>query len=394
MGLRRSIALLPLLVSAAALPARADTDGVIQKPQFSLGDWNGNLGANLSGAAFADHQGGGIDRAGVQAFAVFTPSLWRTFAGGWEVGAKGSILAWHDNHSGDNYGNDVFELAYLYVQSPYGRIEIGQQNGVAYNQAVGAPLVDGPAAINDANVTFFDDPATGLAFIGIFNLRTGVFTSANQAKVSYISPRFAGFQLSTSFTPYQTKAVLPWTMTGHHVPNRVKNIIEGNLNYAAQLGDWSLQASTSFAVAQNAAQTAGHDDVWDWGAGAEADYAPDDANKLSLGAAYRISNAYTFNVRQSFTNGTTANFDVGAMWTRGNWIAGVEYETGRADAVPGSPSLREWGWNPSIAYNVNANLQMTLGWQFLHFRQGTGVFYNGKSEIGMNAVYLHANFQI
>jgi hypothetical protein len=82
------------------------------------------------------------------------------------------------------------------------------------------------------------------------------------------------------------------------------------------------------------------------------------------------------------------------MWTHGDWIAGVEYETGKADAVPGSPGLREWGWNPSIAYNVNANLQMTLGWQYLHFHQSSGVFYNGRSEIGMNAAYLHANFQI
>jgi len=394
MGLRRTIALLPLVVSAAASPAAAQDDSTIQKPQAALGDWTASLGANLSGAVFTESQQGGIEQTGTQAFAVFTPSLWRTFAGGWETGAKGSILAWHDNHSGDNYGNDVFELAYLYVQSPYGRVEIGQQNGVAYTQGVGAPVVDGPAAINDANVTFFEDPATELAFIGIFNLRTGVFTSANQAKVSYISPRFDGFQISASFTPYQTKAVLPWTMTGHHVPNRVANIVEGNVNYTQQFGAWSVQASTSFATAHNAAPTAGHDDVWDWGAGVETDYALSDDSKLSLGAAYRISNAYTFNVQQAFASGTTSNFDIGAMWTSGNWIAGVEYETGIADAVPGSPRLREWGWNPSVAYNVDANLQLTLGWQYLHFSENSGAFYNGKPEIGMNAAYLHANFQI
>lgn len=392
MGLRRVIALLPLLVSVIAWPARAD-DGW-SRPQAGFGDWTVSLGANLSGAVFSDHQGGGVAHRGVQAFAVFTPSLWRTFSSDWEVGAKGSILAWHDNRSGDNYGNDVFELAYLYMQSPYGRIEVGQQNGAAYTQSVGAPLVDGPAAINDANITFFHDPATGLAFIGIFNLRTGVFASANQAKVSYISPRMDGFQLSGSFTPYQTKAVLPWTMVGHHVSDRVKNIAEGNLNYTKQFGSLSLQASTSFAAAHNAARTAGHDDVWDWGLGIETDYAPDDANKLSLGAAYRISNAYAFNIRQAFTSGTTSNFDVGAMWTHGDWLAGIEYETGTAEAVPGSPTLRERGWNPSVAYNVNANLQMTLGWQYLHFHQSAGVFYNGKPGIGMRAAYLHANFQI
>jgi hypothetical protein len=35
-----------------------------------------------------------------------------------------------------------------------------------------------------------------------------------------------------------------------------------------------------------------------------------------------------------------------------------------------------------------------LGWQYLHFRQSAGDFYNGKPSIGMDAVYLHANINI
>ncbi|MBS0277403.1 MAG: porin [Proteobacteria bacterium] len=396
MGLRWRIAVAAVAAASIAGPAQAGVldDWAADAPSAQLGDWTASLGADLSGAAFASHQDGGIGQAGVQAFAVFSPSLSRSFPNGWEIGAKASLLAWHDNHSGDNYGNDVFELAYLYVQSPYGRIAAGQQNGVAYDLAVAAPVVDGPAAINDSNVTFFEDPATGLAFIGLFNLRTGVFTSANQAKLSYISPRWTGLQFGVSYTPYQTKAVLPWTMTGHHVPDRVADIVEGNLNYTAQFGAWSVQASTSFGTARDAARTPGHANVWDWGAGFEADYAFDDQGKLSLGAAYRVSNAYTFNVQQAFSSGTTGNLDLGAVWSKGDWSAGVEYETGIADAVPGAPRLREWGWNPSLAYSANTNLQITLGWQYLHFGQSSGLFYNGKSGVGMQAFYLHGEFKL
>ena len=397
MGLRRYGWLLPLAAALAASPAWADglLDGSIDKPTIALGDWNANLGADLSGAVYSDHQDGGVNRSGAESFGLVTPSLWRTFAGGWEAGFKSSFLLWHDRLSGDNYGNDLTELAYFYVQSPYGRVEVGQQNGTAYGQAVGVPVVDGPAAINDANVTFFKD-ASGFAFIGIFNLRTGVFSSANDAKVNYISPRFGGFQISASFTPYQTKAILPWTMTGHHVADRIDNIWEGNLNYQTQISDaWSVQASASFSDAHNAARSLGHDDsVWDWGVGVETDYTLNENNKLSFGAAYRASNAYTFNVQQAFDHGTTDNFDIGGMWVNGPWTAGVEYETGKADAVPGSPTLRESGWNPSVAYAVNANLSLTLGWQCLHFDESSGVFYDGKSSIDMNAAYLHANFQI
>ncbi len=399
MGLRDAIAAAAILAPFAGCfaggPAFADgpSDWTVAPLTTPLDDWTASLGVNLSGAAYAAHQPAGKGRDGVQAFAVFAPSLSRSFPNGWEIGAKASLLGYHDHLSGDNYGNDIFELAYLYAQTPYGRVEIGQANGAAYSQSVGAPVVDSPAAINDANVTFFKDPATGLAFNGIFNLRTGVFLSANDAKISYIAPRIGGLQLSASYTPDQTKGVLPFASKGHHVSDRVSDIVEGNANYTGQFGNWSMQTSASFGVARDAAPTFDHGDVWDWGAGVEADYAMDDA-KLSLGAAYRVSNAYTFNVRQAFQSGVTHNCDIATVYTNGPWIAGIEYETGMADGAPGLPALRESGWNPSVAYAMNANLQLTLGWQDLHFRESVGNFYNGKPSIAMDALYLHAAVQI
>ena len=379
-----------------AAPARADDDAsaMIAPLNATLGDgWTGNLGVNLSGAVYAAHQDGGVDRQGVQAFAIFAPSLTKTLSDGWEIGAKGSILAYHDHLSGDNFGNDVFELGYAYAQTPYGRVEIGEQTGAAYSLAVSAPLVDGPPAINDANVVFFKDPATGLAFNGIFNLRTGIFTSANDTKISYISPRLSGLQFGISYTPYKAKGVLPFADKDHDVPDRVTNFLEGNVNYSAQLGSWNMQASTSAAVAHDAKPTPEHDDVWDWGAGIETDTTLDDA-KISFGVAYRISNAYTFNVQQASRHGETSNIDFGTVYNLGAWSAGVEYETGMADGVLGMPGLKENGWNPSISYAVNSNIQLTAGWQYMHFRESTGTFYNGNPSIGMNAFYLHTNITI
>ncbi len=78
----------------------------------------------------------------------------------------------------------------------------------------------------------------------------------------------------------------------------------------------------------------------------------------------------------------------------GPWLAGVEYETGTADGAPGLPGLTERGWSPSVAYMATPNLQLTLGYQDLQFHRQTGDFYNGKPSIGMDAVYLHANFQL
>jgi hypothetical protein len=396
MRLRAALFTLCAAALAAAAPAYAgDTpDGWFAPLSTPVADgWTASLGVNLSGAAYATHQGGGVDPDGVQAFAVFAPSLVKDFADGWEVGVKGSVLAYHDHLSGDNYGNDVFELGYVYAQTPYGRVEIGQQNGVAYSQSVTAPVVDSPVAINDANVTFFKDPATGRAFNGIWNLRTGVFTSANYSKISYIAPRIAGLQLGVSYTPYQAKGFPPFLDGDHHIADRATNFLEGSANYTVQSGNWNVQAYTAIGTAHDAKPSAAHDDAWDWGAGVETDYSFDDS-KLSLGTAYRISNAYTFDIQQAAPHGVTSNLDSSIVYTFGPWIAGVEYETGIADGVLGQPTLHENGWNPSVAYVVNSNLQLTLGWQTLHFRESARDFYNGKPSVGMDAVYLHANINI
>jgi hypothetical protein len=395
--MRLRAGLFAAVAAAFVVPGLAQADdasGWVAPLSTSVGDgWTANLGVNLSGAAYATHQDGGKNPNGLQAFAVFAPSVVKDFAEGWEVGARGSLLAYHDHLSGDNYGNDVFELGYVYAQTPYGRIEVGQANGVAYSQSVTAPVVDSPAAINDANVTFFKDPVSGRAFNGIWNLRTGVFTSANYAKISYIAPRVDGFQFAVSYAPSQTKGGLPFLDRDHHVADRATNFLEGSANYQQQIGNWNVQTYTAIGTAHDASPTSAHDDAWDWGAGIETDYSFDES-KLSFGTAYRISNAYTFNVEQASSHGQTSNIDSSIVYNCGPWIAGIEYETGIADGVLGQPTLHENGWNPSVAYTVNANLQLTLGWQYLHFRQSGGDFYNGKPSIGMNAAYLHANINI
>lgn len=386
-------ALAALFLTIAASPAWAD-DGGLQQPSIEIGGWTASTGVSLSGAAYAAHQDGGENPEGLQAFAVVAPNIARTFSDGWDVGVHASMLVYHDRLSGDNYGNAVFEKFYLYADTPYGRVEIGQQDGVGYSQSVAAPVVDGPPAINDANVTMFRDPSSGGAALnGIFNLRTGMFISANDAKISYISPRFAGLEFGVSYTPYRTKAFLPFTMAGHHVADRAADMVEGVVNYNGKIRDWNVQAFTALGSGHDAARTAGHDDPWDWSIGAEADTALGNA-KLSLGAAYRISNAYTFDMQQAASGARTGNLDLGATYATGPWIAGIEYETGSADGVSGAPDLSESGWSPSVGYTVTANLQMTLGWQAMHFRRGAGVFYNGKPAVDADGAYLHTNFQI
>ncbi|HXM00177.1 MAG TPA: porin [Rhizomicrobium sp.] len=384
-----------LAANLIAGPAAAGdlTDWNISPAGFDLAGFIGSVGADASGALYAAHQGGGIDRDGATGSLLIEPSLESVLDNAWELGFRASILAYHDHLSGDNYGNDVFEKAYGYLQTPYGRVEIGQQDGAAYKMVLNGPTVDDPVAINDANVTFFKDPTTGRALNNVFNLRSGVFDSANDAKISYYIPHFFDVQIGVSYTPNMAKGGLPWIDQGHAVADRPQDMWEAGANYAGYFGQAILRGYAGIAIAHNAAATASHDDLRDVGLGAGVDYAFRGA-KISVGAGWRRSNAYTFDVTQPFSHGDTQDWRISTTLTKGPWIVGAEYDTGRADEHPGLPGLAENGTEASVGYVVNSNLQLTLGWQRLHFERGTGVFYNGESEVAGNAVFLHTALHI
>jgi hypothetical protein len=383
------------LALAMAQPALADdpADAGLEPLKFNLGDFAGSLGGETAGTVYAAHQSGGVGHTGTTGAIWLEPSLETVFDNAWELGFKSTILAYHDNLTGDNYGNDVVEKAYAYLQTLYGRFEIGQQDGAAYKFVLNGPDVDDLAAINDANLTFFKDAATGRALNGIFNLRTGVFDSANDAKISYYIPHFFDLQIGFSYTPYMAKGGLPWIDQGHAVANRPVNILEMGANYAGYFGQFVIRGYGGISVAGNAAPTAGHDDLRDMGLAFQVDHPLGDA-KLSVGAGWRQSNAYTFDVTEPFSNGHTRDWRLDATLTRGKWSFGVEYDKGSADAHPGLPALDETGSQAEVSYSATDNLDLTLGWEHMHFERSSGAFYDGQPQVGGDAVYLHAQFHV
>jgi hypothetical protein len=375
-------------------PALADdAPAGIQPLHFELAGFNASLGGEAAGTLYSARQSGGVSETGATGGLWLEPGLETVLDNAWELGFKGTILAYHDALTGDNYGNDVVEKAYAYLQTMYGRLEVGQQDGAAYKFVLNGPDIDDLAAINDANLTFFKDPSTGHALNGIFNLRTGVFDSANDAKISYYIPHFFDLQIGFSYTPYMAKGGLPWIDQGHAVANRPQNILEAGANYAGYFGQYVVRAYGGLSVADNAAPTAGHDDLRDMGLAVQVDH-PLEGGQFSVGAGWRQSNAYTFDVTEPFSSGHTRDWRLDATYTKGDWSLGLEYDKGSADPHPGLPGLTETGEQASVGYAVDANLQLTLGWEHMHFDRDTGTFYNGAPQVGGDAVFLHAQFHV
>ncbi|HKD21104.1 MAG TPA: porin [Rhizomicrobium sp.] len=376
-------------------PAMADglTDWSLSPPEIEWDGWTASLGGLAGGSAFTATKPGEGQQAGASLSALLLPRVQRTLDNGWEIGARGAILAYHDDLAGDIYGNRTFEKGYLFAQTPYGRFEAGQNDGAASRLAVTGPSVDAAVAIDNASTTFFRDPATGEAFINVFRLRTPVFATSNDAKFTYVSPRLFGIEVAGSYTPYDAHGGLPFISRGAGGLDRQRNILEAAADYAGDLGDVSYEFYAGAAYGFDASRTPGHANLKDWGFGGEADDTLGGI-KFALGGAYRQSNAYTFDIADARSSGTTRSWRASTTATMGPWIAGFEYAGGQADEALPSPGLQEHGYGVSLGYVLNSNLQLTAGWQQLQFRRDTGLFSTGAPNADLNAGFLYLRLHV
>jgi predicted porin len=226
----------------------------------------------------------------------------------------------------------------------------------------------------------------------MFALRTEVGASSNDAKIAYTSPEVFGLQIALSFTPTEAKE-LPFLNAGPHLPGRQADIWEGAVRYETDLGPASLSAYGAFAEGRAEHKLPGQEGVSDLGAGIKADYPVSDDITLSLGGSWRQSNAHAFDVNQSFVTGTTRAGYVSSAVSYKDWMAGLEYGNGVADAVPGSPRLGQNGMQASLGYTVSSSASISTGWQHLTYARASGAFFNGLPQMKLDAFYLHVNLK-
>jgi hypothetical protein len=383
---------------AVAGPAQAldFSDWNVSPYETSIDDLQLKLGGTANGSAYAANQpdASGLDQSGVTGAALFAASVERDYDSGLSLSLKSTFEVYHDRLSIDNYGGDFVEKVYGVVQTGLGRVEVGNADGAAYTLAVTGPVVEGDISIDNTNASFFKDPSTGQAFINIFALNSATEASLNYAKISYYSPRLFGLQIAGSFTPSEGKDVIPFLDSGPDVADRQKGMWEAAVSYNDNFGPIALGVSGGWSVAHDDDKTPGHAGLTDWSFGAQADYAINDDWKLSVGGAYRRSNAYTFNTNDVLASGETTSKHLSATISNGPWIVGGELGEGDADGRLGAPSLGVHGESATVGYVLNSNIQLNVGWERFLYKRDTGNFYNGLPRIGMDAGFLHLQFQV
>jgi hypothetical protein len=379
------------IVIASALglanPAQAQ---LLAQPSWPVGQAEFRLAGEASGALFDPKQPG---RHGLQASGALRlmPELKRDYDSGLSLGLN-STFTLADPLSRGRYDGDVIERLAGSARTGLGKIEVGITDGAGYGLAVTGPLVDPAIGLDDPRTSLFRDPGTHRAVTDMFALRTPVGASSNYAKIAYTSPSLFGVQLALSFTPSKGKQ-LPFLNAGPHVPGRQVELWEAALRYETEVGPASLSAYGAVAEGRAEHKLPGQEGVSDLGAGLSADYPLTDELTVSLGGAWRQSNAHGFDVNQSWQAGTTRAGHISAAATYKKWMVGLEYGAGVADAVAGLPRLGLSGLETSLGYRISDSVHVSTGLQHLSYSRSNGLFFNGASQLKLDAVYLHLNLK-
>ena len=98
---------------------------------------------------------------------------------------------------------DQIDESYLYFESRFGELRIGQDDAASNSMSFGTPTVIGALTPNDANLVFFTSPAAN-ATNSIPIANPGDFVGDSE-KIIYFSPRISGLQVGFSYTPDGTE---------------------------------------------------------------------------------------------------------------------------------------------------------------------------------------------
>jgi hypothetical protein len=301
-----------------------------------------------------------------------------------QLGARTDLLLLHDRLAGDIYGSNFVERLFAYVQLGFGRFEVGQQDGAAYQVSLTGPEIDPLVSLEARKISLFRDPLTGRDFGQFFKQVTAAESTSNYPKINYLTPRILGVQLGVSFTPETGRSPLPWTGNPNNNPTEQHNIWEIAASYTGFVSGVAVGVSAGYAQGAQRSATAFGDDLYDWSAGAELAYMFNEI-KLTVGGAYRGTNAYLFDVHEVFRNAKTEGAHFSATLERGPWRIGAE--TSNAHAA-GPVDFGVTGYQATVGYQLTSALQVTGGWQWYDYSRNTGTFYNGRSATRMNAIYL------
>ena len=387
-----------LILSCASLIAMA---GLADAAQTKLGD------VNLKLSGYGTLVGEVIDQTNQDGLDSVAGAIDTSIVGaGWidsDAEEFGAVVALDIDYASnfqsslnDAGSSTILNQAFIYLDSPYGRLQVGQQDGAARVLGFRPPSVSGSVRVDNPEVFLLGYPCQN--FCGnnqqqpgsIFSpngmqLRSDIHSSDVWLKLAYYTPRISGFQLGVSYTPDGSRNLGDFFGGGSDSPNKQSNVWDISLDYITTLGEVDIGASAGYVTGQSELNDDPFlfADLRDWGAGLNVGY-----REWSAGVSYRRTNVagggpvvhgfFTSNVVQG---NDTEIWSAGVKYETGPWAFGVDYITS-SEELPFSRNQNGKGFEAAVGYTLNEYLRLTGGYQRFEFDGPFGSCQTDKGGVG------------
>jgi outer membrane protein OmpU len=246
---------------------------------------------------------------------------------------------------------DQIDESYIWFQGNWGRLILGSENSAPYLLAVGAPTVDSNFDGQDPNYRLFNgvvgDPR-GIgsdlrsAALPLGSLGNGSGTSSIDAyvplisgdseKLTYLSPRIAGFRGGFSYTPDNSEdgnvpgsgqiSTKGGSFVGMPMNNNIaqySNVVSGGVNYEGKFGPVDILAGAGYEIGfleSGSTAIAGNlkDSRQSWQAGVDLGF-----------AGFHFGGGYYYDDNGFEISGTQRSWALGLTYTIGPLTVGASY---------------------------------------------------------------------
>lgn len=203
--------------------------------------------------------------------------------------------------------------SFLFIDGSFGFIEIGSRPSAGYNMFYAAPdeTLLGTNDGSSGDFIPFSEDDTGLGTLNSTFIENGSNENDNAQRISYYTPRLAGFQVGVSYAR-DRQATQNTQLDLQNDP--LNNIVDFGLNYVQEFGGVEVAAAGRYGIAQN--NVAGGETPEVWGAGANVSFAG-----FTIGGSFAEQRGTS-----TFSDGHS--FDAGISYATGPWAMSLTYQYG------------------------------------------------------------------
>jgi hypothetical protein len=252
---------------------------------------------------------------------------------------------------------DQIDESFMWASGSWGRINVGSENSAAYLMHYNAPAPSHWAhGLSSPN---FSTAAEGTNAVGGYPHSNPNITSDSE-KITYFTPRMAGFQLGASYTPENCEeGACGGTYAGFATDNNSSTqseVVELGVNYVGKLGGANVAVSGSWGEADVEGTATTAEDRREWTVGARVSM-----SGFTVGGAYRDDDQGASNTNA--TAGDRTDWNIGVRYATGPWGVGIQFAHVDIDAGLAGGDDELDAWEIGGSYNLGPGIVLNGGVQ-------------------------------